>query len=181
MSCATGHLIAPAGPADADALARVHVQAWRETYNGILPPAYLQGLSIPLQARRWRRRLLMDNEFTLIADDGQGVAGYCSGDWARPPTADGEGEISTLYVLRRAQGQGVGRALLTGAARVLAARGATSLVIWVLRDNAPARSFYEHLGGCGEVTGGEWVGGGLVASVGYRWPDLKGWLESPLP
>ena len=51
------YAILPAGPDDAAALARVHVTAWRETYDGILPPGYLDRLSVPLQARRWRRRL----------------------------------------------------------------------------------------------------------------------------
>lgn len=173
------YAILPAGPGDAAAVARVHVEAWRQTYAGILPEAYLHGLSVAMQARRWRRRLMRDGEFTLIAESAEGVSAYCSGDWSQSVgQAGGEGEIHTLYVLRKTQGQGLGRALMTAAARVLAARGANTLVIWVLRDNAPARAFYERMGGTAEDVSGEWVAGELVASVGYRWTDLSGWLRA---
>jgi GNAT superfamily N-acetyltransferase len=173
------YAILPAGPGDAGAVARVHVEAWRQTYAAILSPAYLEGLSVAMQARRWRRRLMHGSEFTLVAEDADGVFAYCSGDWSQlGGEAGGEGEIHTLYVLRKIQGQGVGRALMTAAARVLAARGANTLVIWVLRDNAPARAFYERMGGTAEDVSGEWVAGELVASVGYRWRNLKGWLSA---
>ena len=87
-----------------------------------------------------------------------------------------EAEIATLYVLRSAQGTGLGRALFTAGARVMAARGAGVLVLWVLRDNLHARGFYERLGGVVDRAGEEFVGGAVVPSVRYRWPDLKGWL-----
>jgi ribosomal protein S18 acetylase RimI-like enzyme len=178
---AADHRIVPAGPADAGALARVHVQSWRETYGGVLPAAYLDGLSVATQARRFQRRLLIESEFTLAAEAPDGMSGYCSGDWTRAPGArqggpDGEGEIHTLYVLRKAQGRGLGRALLTAGARVLAARGARSMIIWVLRENAPARGFYERLGGREAAAGGEcgsaaawwrrWATGGLICQSG---------------
>jgi ribosomal protein S18 acetylase RimI-like enzyme len=162
------YAISPAGPGDAGDLARVHVQAWRETYPGLLPQAYLDALSVPRHARLWRRRLMSTGEVTLAAEGENGLVGYCSGGDARG-RIEGLAEITTLYLLRQAQGSGVGRRLLTDTARVLAARGAVSLVIWVLRDNAKARGFYEHLGGRLDASRGEMVGGQIVPSVGYRW------------
>jgi hypothetical protein len=44
----------PATPADAAAVAYVHVQAWRETYRGIMPDAVLEGPSVEERARAWR-------------------------------------------------------------------------------------------------------------------------------
>ena len=167
------YAISPAGPGDAGDLARVHVQAWRETYPGLLPQAYLDALSIPRHSRLWRRRLMSTGEVTLAAEGESGLVGYCSGGDARGRT-EGLAEITTLYVLRQAQGSGVGRRLLTDTARVLAARGAVSLVIWVLRDNAKARGFYEHLGGRLDAARGEMVGGQIVPSVGYRWERTGG-------
>jgi hypothetical protein len=38
-------IIRDASPADAAAIARVRVDAWRETYRGIVPEAFLDGLS----------------------------------------------------------------------------------------------------------------------------------------
>ena len=165
------HAISPAGPGDAGDLARVHVQAWRETYPDLLPKAYLDGLSVPRHARLWRRRLMSTHEVTLAAEGADSLVGYCSGGEARG-RVDGLAEITTLYLLREAQGLGLGRRLLTDTARVLAARGAVSLVIWVLRDNVKARGFYEHLGGRLDAARGESVGGQIIPSVGYRWERL---------
>ena len=169
------YAISPAGPGDAGDLARVHVQAWRETYPGLLPKAYLDGLSIPRHARLWRRRLMSTAEVTLAAEGVDGLVGYCSGGELRQ-RGDGLAEITTLYVLRQAQGAGLGRRLLSDTARVLAARGAVALIIWVLRDNTTARGFYEHLGGRLDAERGEAVGGRIVPSVAYRWERLGGWL-----
>jgi ribosomal protein S18 acetylase RimI-like enzyme len=168
------YAISPAGPGDALDLARVHVTAWRETYPGILPKAYLDALSVQRHARLWRRRLMGSDEVTLAAEGVDGLVGYCSGGVWRG-REDGLSEISTLYVLREAQGAGLGRRLLTDTARVLAARGAVSMVIWVLRDNTHARGFYEHLGGKLDAARGETVAGRVVPSVAYRWERPGGW------
>lgn len=170
------YAIAAAGPADSAALASVHVEAWRETYAGILPNVYLERMSTALHEHRWRQRLAATREVTLAAEGHRGLVGYVSAERSRARRSSGEAEITTLYVLKRAQGAGLGRELFTAAARVMAARGATSLVVWVLRDNVNARGFYERLGGRRDDVGNEYVGGAVVASVLYRWPDLKGWL-----
>jgi ribosomal protein S18 acetylase RimI-like enzyme len=112
-------------------------------------------------------------EVTLAAEGAGGLVGYCSGGQARG-REDGLAEITTLYLLRQAQDGGLGRRLLTDTARVLAARGALSLVIWVLRDNTKARGFYEHLGGKLDTARGEMVGGKIIPSVAYRWERLGG-------
>jgi ribosomal protein S18 acetylase RimI-like enzyme len=172
------HAIAPAGPADAAALARLHVETWRETYAGLLPRTYLERMSSALHEHRWRQRLASTREATLAAEGPDGLVGYVSAERARGAKSGAEAEITTLYVLKRAQGAGLGRELFTAAARVMAARGATSLVVWVLRDNLDARAFYERLGGRRDDVGNEYVGGAVVASVLYRWPDLRGWLAA---
>src|SRR5690349_8957318 len=51
------YVILPAGPADAEALALVHVTAWRETYRGLLPDAFLARMSEPGHVSRFRREL----------------------------------------------------------------------------------------------------------------------------
>lgn len=168
------YAISPAGPGDALDLARVHVASWRETYPGILPRAYLDAMSVQRHARLWRRRLMGAEEVTLAAEGVEGLVGYCSGGVWRG-REDGLCEITTLYVLREAQGTGLGRRLLTDTARVLAARGAISLIIWVLRDNARARGFYEHLGGKLDAARGETVGGQVIPSVAYRWERAASW------
>jgi len=168
------YVIVPAGPADAEALARVHVASWRESYRGLLPDAFLARMSEPGYVRRFRRELTQPepHEVVLAAVNPYGVFGYVAGGPSRA-RVDGEAEIATLYVLRAAQDRGVGRRLLVGAARALAAQGARSLVISVLRDNLPARGFYEKLGGVADAPRQEPGPGGMVWEVAYRWSDIR--------
>lgn len=168
-------VIVPAGPADAEALAHAHVTAWRETYRGLLPDAYLARMSAEAHTRRFGHMLLHPgpDDVTLMAFDRWGVAGYAQGGPSRR-RRPGEAEVSTLYLVRAAQGQGLGRRLLGQTARALAARGASSLVISVLRENLGARAFYERLGGRAEPARQErGPGGGLLYEVAYAWPDIQ--------
>jgi ribosomal protein S18 acetylase RimI-like enzyme len=167
-------VVFPAGPSDAEALAHVHVAAWRDTYRGLLPDAYLARMSEEAFARRFAHALLKPgpDDVTLAVADRWGLSGYAQGGPSRRG-APGEAEVATLYLLRAAQGQGLGRRLLAATARALAARGARSLVISVLRDNFGARGFYEHLGGEAEPARQErGPGGALLYEVAYRWADI---------
>ena len=167
------HVIFPVGPDDAEDLARVHITSWRETYQGLLPDSFLNRMSVPVHARRFRSALLRPGprEATLAAADRNGLVGYASGGPSRS-RRPGEAEVMTLYVLRRAQGQGIGRRLICDMARVLAANGASSLMLSVLRDNIPARGFYERMGGQADAPRREPGPGGVTYEVSYRWPDI---------
>jgi ribosomal protein S18 acetylase RimI-like enzyme len=167
-------VVFPAGPSDAEELARVHVTSWRETYRGLLADAFLARMSEPGFTRRFRRALTQPGSgVTLAAADRQGLVGYAQGGPSRRDIP-GEAEIATLYVLRQAQGHGLGARLMTETARALAANGATSLMISVLRDNIRARGFYEHLAGEPETARQEpGPGGRLLYEVAYRWRDIR--------
>lgn len=165
-------IIAP-GPGDAAALAEVHVDSWRETYAGLLPDIYLWRMNPQLYTRRFRRQLMSEKplEVMLAAEGRGGLSGYCAGH------VDNDGrraEVSTLYLLKTAQKLGLGRRLLVATARVLQARGADSLSLWVLDGNEPARGFYTHLGGLpvqGRAVQG-WGGG--FRETAFLWPDING-------
>lgn len=172
-------VIFPAGPADAEALASAHVTSWRETYRGLLPDAYLARMSETAHARRFGQLLLKPgpDDVTLAVADRWGIVGYAQGGPSRR-RVPGEAEVATLYLVRSAQGHGLGARLLRDAARALAAHGARSLVISVLRDNLAARGFYEHLGGVAEPARQEpGPGGAAYWEVAYRWADIGGLLR----
>lgn len=153
----------------------MHVRSWRETYRGMLPDGYLARMSEADFARRFRRALTFPgpNEVTLAAAARQGLVAYVQAGPSRA-RVEGEAEIATLYVLAEAQGLGLGKRLLLGAARTMAAQGARSLMLSVLQDNAQARGFYEHLGGVAEPPRPErGPGGTLLNEVAYRWADIS--------
>jgi ribosomal protein S18 acetylase RimI-like enzyme len=171
-------VIFPPGPDDAEDLARIHITAWRQTYTGLLPDAFLSRMSLPVHARRFRAGLLAPGAMviTLAAADRHGLVGYASGGRSRSGPL-GEAEVTTLYLLKSAQGCGLGRRLLADICRAFAANGASSLMISVLRDNIPARGFYEHLGGAAEAPRREAGPGGVTYEVSYRWPRIGSLID----
>src|SRR5258707_7610417 len=137
-------VIVAAGPGDAAALAEVHVTAWRETYRGLLPAAYLAQMNAGLYARRWRRQLMAAHppEIVLAAEGRDGLVGYCAGQTRGD---EASAEVSTLYVLQTVQKLGLGRRLLAASAPVLPARGAGSLRLLVPDGNTAAPGLLEQL------------------------------------
>lgn len=166
-------IIRRARPGDARGIAQVHVTAWRETYRGIVPDSYLDGLSVDEREAMWRRLDAPDaRSFAFVAVDSAGqVAGFATGGPRRDGPEDYAGELNALYLLRGAQGHGIGRQLVAAVARELAARGMCSMLLWVFRDNLPARRFYEALGGMLLTSQQFEIDGQTMVEVSYGWPD----------
>jgi len=137
-----------AQPADAPAIAAVHVRSWQAAYRGLLPADYLNGLDPAQRTARWEatlRGLDWPGRGVLVAEqDGQvvGFAGFS-------PTRDADldplatGEVATIYLLPQAWRQGHGRGLMAGALASLGEAGFREAALWVLDTNQRARRFYE--------------------------------------
>ncbi len=83
------------------------------------------------------------------------------------------GEFQAIYVLRRAQHSGVGRALMGVMAQSLMENGIHGGALWVLERNKPARSFYEVLGGMVVAHREDRRGEDTVfVEVAYGWANL---------
>lgn len=135
-------------PPDAPSIARVHVEAWRQSYRGLIPDDYLDRLDILARTRRHAERLAVErDEATFVAEAPDGVVGFaiCGGGRGAPGT--GWGEVHALYLLERAKGRGAGRRLMASCSRWLADRRLLPFQVWVLTANFRAIGFYRHLGG----------------------------------
>ncbi|MFM2044742.1 MAG: hypothetical protein RLY86_3318 [Pseudomonadota bacterium] len=163
-----------AAPADAAAIAAVHVESWRSTYAGMLPEQFLVRLSVDAYTARWRR-LLADRDRgrrTLIVQDSAGKAvGFASCGPQRTGLHGYAGEFYAVYLLDQVHGSGWGRLLLGTMAQELLKDGMRSAVVWVLRDN-PARWFYERLGGQLLAEQPITFAGTRLSEVAYGWDDL---------
>jgi GNAT superfamily N-acetyltransferase len=141
-------MILRATPEDADALGHVHVQAWRESYPGIVPQAVLDGLDPAERAAMWRRVITAGEDVWLAREAGGPLLGFANaGPQREPAVLPFAGEIYAIYLLQAAKGRGLGRALMRAAARGLLARGLGSASLWVLDGNDTAEGFYAALGG----------------------------------
>lgn len=169
-------VVRPATLEDASAIARVHVAAWKTTYAGIVPQAYLDGLDPEARTRRWIANLSEPEQgvsrHTLVAQTAEeGIFGFASGGPNRNDDFAFDGELWAIYLLAACQGQGIGRQLVGAIAARLGTQGHRSMLVWVLRDN-PARGFYQALGGkqLGEKTID--IGGVPLPEIAYGWSDL---------
>ncbi len=164
-----------AKPADAAAIARVHVETWREAYAGLVPDAYLLAMTAAGRTASWRRILGQGGDTTLVAEapDGQ-VVGFGSCGQPRIGDLPFQGEVYALYVAIDWQGQGLGRRLLGALFSALRGAGVSDAYLWVLAGN-PARFFYETMGGTRVAERRECFAGTLLAEIAYGWPDLGAW------
>ena len=167
-------LIRPATLDDAQAVAHVHVEAWRTAYRGILPDAYLDGLSVEARSDMWQVTLAKDapNEIAFVAEVDGRVVGFASGGPERKGDPDFTGELYAIYMLDEHRGRGIGSALFKSVVEQLLALGVNSMKVWVLRDNL-YRGFYERHGGV--LVGQETI---RIADldlieVAYGWSQLE--------
>lgn len=168
-----------AGPADCDKIGALQVKVWLETYRGLVADSVLDTLSTVDQAANWRRILVREPPVVMaVAEQADGILlGFAGGGARRGSRVTHDCEIYAIYVLGRAQRQGLGHALMGAVGTQLLAQGFRSLCLWVLRDNQPARRFYESLGGVEAGEKIESMGGRPLAEIAYGWDDLSDFLE----
>ena len=167
-------LIREAVENDVEGIARVHVQGWRESYKDFLSPEALAGLSVEERMRMWQGAFTRPNPQArlLVAETDQGeVVGFACGGPIRREGVDVLGtdaEIFAIYLLDKIKRQGVGRRLMRGVLDHLSGHGFCSAGLWVLKENLPARRFYEALGGTAGAEQSFDLRGQMVVEVAYR-------------
>jgi GNAT superfamily N-acetyltransferase len=181
-------LIRAASPLDAPGIAVVQRESWLAAYDGIIERSAIERIMVPdggarvrqsFRTRPWQRMIVA----VAAEPDTPGVVGYASygpevdvlgARWPHPRTAAGErGEIAelyALYVLPAWWSTGTGRALMDRVLARTARAGYTSITLWVLRDNARARRFYQRAGFAPDGATNVLDGLGGVTEVRYRRP-----------
>lgn len=176
--------IREAEPADADAIAAVHVASWQVGYRGLLPEDVLAGLSVAEFGSRWAAGLRAGGArvSTLLVCRGDEVVGFSTvgpvrsaedgADIAEPGTD--LGELRTIYVHPAHWRLGIGGRLHTAALYKLAAFGFRLAVLFVLVGNERAIGFYRQAGWV--MDGGRKTG---IGPAGVRLDELR--LHRTLP
>ena len=121
--------------------AYVQYAAWFETYRGLMPDEFLDNRKL----ESCYESTLKHPQDTYVALVDETVAGFI---WYSPDAREytrktGMSEINALYVLKKYQGHGIGRALMEKSLSMMPHKEA---VLYVLRGNNPAIGFYEHMG-----------------------------------
>ncbi len=163
---------------DAAGIAKVHVDSWRTTYQGILAEEYLANLSYERRAQGWAESLANPQGpgFQYVAETEPGkIIGFVSAGSRHedePDYKEYQSEVYAIYLLKQAQGQGTGRRLMEAAMRELCQLGFSSMLLWVLKDNLPSRKFYEAMGGKYLREKPIEIGNQTLLEVAYGWTDI---------
>lgn len=125
----------PAVLSDAQPISAFHTQCWLDSYSGIVPQDYLEGIDVRDREVSWLDRLSSDLRHTVLALRGDIIIGLVS--WARTDQVDLPFlELMSLYVAASYRGGGVAHALL------VRALGGAPAHLLVFEENHRARAFY---------------------------------------
>ena len=140
-----------ATPADAYALATVHVASWRAAYRGLMPDEVLAGLSVPEREEIWSDRLTAQEARTsvVVATDARQFVGFAAAGPPLDPTDRADptlGHLYALYLDPDHWGRGIGTPLHAAALDRLVTHSFTHAGLWVLDGNLRALRFYHRHG-----------------------------------
>ncbi len=131
---------------DAPAVAQIHVKAWQNTYQGILPDHYLKAMSVQKETETLRLGMELNSDIIrLVVEEQAQILGFAAGMENLNPQLipDYSAELWALYVDPKFQRQGVGQKLL----RAFGHTQNHEFLVWVLEKNLTARQFYTSAGG----------------------------------
>ena len=157
---------------DAAALARVQVLTWQQTYRGILPDAFLDGLDVERSAESWRAVVADRRRITHVVD-APGIVGFCTAGPSRGDPSGFRGEVEAIYVHPAEQGNGHGTALIRAAMDWLAGKRLTPVLVWALEANTRAHGFYQALGARRLDTRLLRIADALYPEVGFGFPEVS--------
>jgi len=177
-------IIRAAHEADAPAMGQVMVATYLAAHRGQMPDAAwtkrAEEWTPEVSADGWARTLReiataerpQDCIYVAQHNDGE-IVGLAMGGPADAEVLPQTGAVHALYISTRHQGQGLGRRLVQAVAADLAQKGMIALRIGCLAANAPARGFYEAIGGrlVDERLFDE--DGVMLPEVVYEWADIK--------
>ena len=165
----------PATAQDAESIARLQAQSWRNTYRGMLPDEYLDRHVVADRLEYWPTRFARfasDRTLVLKAVDAGTLLGFVCVLLDEEP--EWGARLDNLHVSPEARGTGAGYALFQ-AAREWIARVApgTPMHLWCVEANQIARRFYDRQGGkVVETANRSFAGQPSVPEVRYWWAPL---------
>lgn len=165
--------IRAARPADAAAIADIHVDAWQVAHAGVLSVDSAPDQGYDARLAEWKKTLVRSPQGIFLAEDDKlGPMGFVSCGLAheaiRIEAGSFRGEIYALYVRPVCQGLGLGKELFEAALVNLGRAGFSAVMLRVLADN-PSAGFFERMGG--QPIGERMVelGGQTLREIAYGW------------
>lgn len=150
-----------ASKTDAAKLAQLHVTVFGETHG--------RGPSAQTREQQWQEILTSrdENDFTFVVENEESsLLGFARGTLHDGSIPQFQGRLNKLYVLKKAQKQGYGIALLSLVVHRFLNHNITTMLLFG-DAQSPANGFFERFGGTRLLSSeGEFHGG-------YGWNDLN--------
>ncbi|MEU4776834.1 GNAT family N-acetyltransferase [Micromonospora sp. NPDC023633] len=137
----------PATVDDLTAVGALHQRSRVAAYSAFLPAEALADPTPEAMGAYWTERWTWERDehrMTVVERDGRLVGfSYLGPDDEGDPAT---GLLNAIHLDPAERGRGTGRRLMVDALDAMRTRGWSRAVLWVLRDNAHARRFYERGG-----------------------------------
>ena len=162
---------------DVEAIAALHTESWQQHYRGAYLDSFLDGDVLTDRLAVWHTRLMAASaaHFTIGAFQRDAVVGFVHMILDQDPHWGTL--LDNLHVTYRLKRYGIGRRLLTEAARELVQRRPADrrFYLWVLGQNTAAQAFYAACGGIRveSTLCGPFPGGGRALGHRIAWPDAS--------
>jgi ribosomal protein S18 acetylase RimI-like enzyme len=148
MTLASTMVIRDATRKDAPAIAALQAESWQSAYRNVLAHDYLEKDVHSERLVIWQERFSHVSHkamFAIVAEANSQLTGFV----CVFPNEDAVfgSFLDNLHVVPSLTGQGIGRKLLSEAAKRLVAMGSpVGLYLWVIEQNQRALRFYERAG-----------------------------------
>lgn len=159
--------------ADAEAIANIHISSWKSTYQDLLNEQDISNITYENRLALWETILKMQKEdqCTYVIYNEEKIVGFVNGGPERTKRFNYDSEIYTIYLLDDFQRLGLGADLLEVFANDMKAKGNSSILVWVLKQN-PSSKFYERYKaepiGIEETS----IGEGTYQETAYGWRNI---------
>lgn len=137
-------------PSDATGVATIQVECWRKAYAGIIPDKYLASLDVNAKAKTWETGLSVNPDvIRIVALEKNIPFGFVAGLENRSSAFYPEiaSEAWSIYVHPDHWKKGIGKSLLLAFIEEMRKLKHSTMIVWALEENLPARAFYESMGG----------------------------------
>ncbi len=133
---------------DAEGIAILHTESWKNAYKGILSDEYLDRNVLKNRLETWKLRFDNPsiNQFIILAEANNTLLGFVC--IFRNQDTEFGSLIDNLHVKPDFKGKGIGKKLLNKASDLIFEKYKTKLMhLWVFEANTSAIGFYKKLGG----------------------------------
>ena len=133
---------------DCEGIARVVTIAWNETYKGIVPDWFLEELKVneKERAQKTKEKFNEKDNHQFVLEYKNEIVGFVNCGKSEDEELNNCGEIFALYILKKCQGNKLGRKLVNIAVEELKSLGFNQMIIACLKGN-PTNEFYKYIGG----------------------------------